>query len=113
MSRMYRHWFWHSKAMNWLERRIVKLNNYIWRKRWSGKFRNVRCFYKHPLFTETVLDTVLEFLFDVNPVTQITMTMIHQSLAKTSSRVISEEAQKFMAMSISEEEEEEGGGTVH
>lgn len=70
-------------------------------------------FYKHPLFTETVLDTVLEFLFDVNPVTQITMTMIHQSLAKTSSRVISEEAQKFMAMSISEEEEEEGGGTVH
>tara|TARA_R100000781_G_scaffold43764_2_gene29863 strand:- start:1 stop:315 length:315 start_codon:yes stop_codon:yes gene_type:complete len=70
-------------------------------------------FYKHPLFTETVLDTVLDFLFDVNPVTQITMTMIHQSLARTSSRVISEEAQKFMAMAISEEEEEEGGETVH
>lgn len=42
MSRTYRHWFWHSRAMNWLEGRIVKLNNYIWRKRWSGKFRNVR-----------------------------------------------------------------------
>ena len=71
-------------------------------------------FYKHPLFTETVLDTVLEFLFDVNPVTQITMTMIHQSLARTSSRVISEEAQKIMAMAIGEkEEDEESGGTVH
>ena len=70
-------------------------------------------FYKHPLFTETVLDTVLEFLFDVNPITKITMTMIHQSLARTSSQVISEEAQKFMAMAVGEDEDEESGGTVH
>jgi len=40
MYRMYRHWFWHSFIMRWCETRVVKLNNYIWRKRWSGKFRN-------------------------------------------------------------------------
>ena len=40
MSRTYRHWFWHSRIINWLEGRTVKISNYIWRKRWSGKFRN-------------------------------------------------------------------------
>ena len=30
--------FWHNLIMNWIEGRVVKLDNFIWRNRWD-KYR--------------------------------------------------------------------------
>ena len=35
---------WHNFFMNWLERRVVRLDNFIWRNRWD-KYRKDG--YKH------------------------------------------------------------------
>jgi hypothetical protein len=36
----YSHWFWHSAAINWVDRCLCDLNSWLWHKRFGRYYRN-------------------------------------------------------------------------